>query len=133
MTSMHRRGSPYHPLSWFRRAEDAVFALWVAVEYRLRLAPRGTKIVPSDFDRRMIRLFLVVVPLLVGSLGIGDRQFRTRLLLLMFAVVVLAVAVIFLLDARSAEYTGRGRPPAPQAPRKAAPPPSAPHRTRRKP
>lgn len=133
MTSLPRRGSPYNPLTWFRRVEDTVFALAAEVEYRLKLAPRGTKIVPSDFDRRMIRMFLVVMPMLVGSLLIDDRQFRTRLLTLAFAAVLFAVALIFVLDARSSNYTGRGRPLPPPTPRKAPPKPSQPHWTQRKP
>lgn len=90
-----------NPLTWFRRIEDGLFALAAEAEYRLRLAPRGAKIVPSDFDRRMIRLFLV--------------------------------ALIFVLDARSPQYTGRGRPLPPPKPRKPVPPPSQPHWTRRRP
>lgn len=122
-----------NPLTWARRVEDRLFALAAEAEYRLKLAPRGTKIVPSDFDRRMIRMFLVVMPLLVGSLFIDDRQFRTRLLLLAFAVVLFTVGLIFVLDARSTNYTGRGRPLPPPKPRKPAPPPSQTHWTRRRP
>ena len=122
-----------NPLVWFRRLEDGLFALAAEAEYRLKLAPRGTKIVPSDFDRRMIRLFLVAMPLLVGSLFIDDRQFRTRLLALGFAVALLAVALIFVLDARSSNYTGRGRPLPPPKPRKAPPSSTQPHWTRRRP
>jgi hypothetical protein len=125
--------SSLNPLTWFRRVEDRLFALAAEVEYRLKLAPRGVKIVPSDFDRRMIRMFLVVMPMLVGSLFIDDRQFRTRLLVLAFGVVLFAVALIFLLDARSANYTGRGRPLPPPKPRTPPPPPSQPHWTRRRP
>lgn len=128
-----RRASPLNPLTWFRRIEDGVFSLAAEVEYRLKLAPRGTKIVPSDFDRRMIRMCLVVLPMLVGSLFIDDRQFRTRLLVLAFALVLFVVALIFLLDARSANYTGRGRPLPPPKPRTAPPKPSQPHWTQRKP
>ena len=125
-----------NPLTWFRRVENAIFAVAAEVEYRLKLAPRGTKIVPSDFDRRMIRMFLVVMPLLIGSLFLDDRALRIRLLLLAFAVVLFTVALIFLLDARSSNYTGRGRPPV--APKRLAKtPPSASrtpttHWTRRK-
>lgn len=123
-----------NPLTWFRRIEDGIFSVAAEVEYRLKLAPRGTKIVPSDFDRRMIRMFLVVMPMLVGSLFIDDRQFRTRLLVLAFAVVLLTVGLIFVLDARSSQYTGRGRPLPPPKPKKPAPPPSQqPHWSKRKP
>jgi hypothetical protein len=131
MTRSGRRS--LNPLTWFRRVEDRLFSLAAEVEYRLKLAPRGVKIVPSDFDRRMIRMFLVVMPMLVGSLFIDDRQFRTRLLVLAFGVVLFAVALIFMLDARSTNYTGRGRPPAPPKPRKPVPPPSQTHWTRRRP
>lgn len=128
-----RRSLTLNPLTWFRRIEDAIFAAAAEVEYRLKLAPRGTKIVPSDFDRRMIRMFLVVMPLLVGSLFLDDRQLRTRLLLLAFAVVLFTVGLIFVLDARSSNYTGRGRPPvAPKRPAKPSPPAPTTHWTRRK-
>lgn len=132
MTQRRTRWS-LNPLTWFRRVEDGLFALAAEAEYRLKLAPRGTKIVPSDFDRRMIRMFLLVMPLLLGSLVIDDRQFRTRLLVLAFAVVLFTVALIFFLDARSTQYTGRGRPLPPPKPRKPTPPPSQPHWTRRRP
>jgi hypothetical protein len=131
MTRSGRRS--LNPLTWFRRVEDRLFSLAAEVEYRLKLAPRGVKIVPSDFDRRMIRMFLVVMPMLVGSLFIDDRQFRTRLLVLAFGVVLFAVALIFMLDARSTNYTGRGRPLPPPKPRKPVPPPSQTHWTRRRP
>ncbi|MFN8716011.1 MAG: hypothetical protein ACK50C_03390, partial [Gemmatimonadaceae bacterium] len=125
-----------NPLTWFRRVENAIFAVAAEVEYRLKLAPRGTKIVPSDFDRRMIRMFLVVMPLLIGSLFLDDRALRIRLLLLAFAVVLFTVGLIFVLDARSANYTGRGRPPVARN-RPAKPPAPSPrtpttHWTRRK-
>jgi hypothetical protein len=100
-----------NPLTWFRRAENAIFAVAAEVEYRLKLAPRGTRIVPRDFDRRMVRMFLVVMPLLLGSLFLDDRQLRTRLLLLAFLLVLVCVALIFTLDARSPTPTGQGRPP----------------------
>lgn len=132
MTSRPVRRS-LNPLVWFRRLEDGFFALAAEAEYRLKLAPRGTKIVPSDFDRRMIRLFLVAMPLLVGSLYIDDRQFRTRLLVLGFAVALIAVALIFVLDARSTNYTGRGRPLPPPKPRQAPPSSTQTHWTRRRP
>jgi hypothetical protein len=122
-----------NPLRWFRQIEDGLFRLAAEAEYRLKLVPRGTRIMPSDFDRRMIRMFLVVMPMLVGSLFIDDRQFRTRLLVLAFAVVLFTVVLIFLLDARSSNYTGRGRPLPPPKPRKPVPPPTQPHWTRRRP
>lgn len=132
MTARQRSSATYNPLTWWRRAEDRVFAVAAEIEYRLKLAPRGTKIVPSDFDRRMVRLCMVVLPMLIASLFLDDRQFRTRLLVLAFAVVLFAVALIFVLDARSDRPTGQGRP-LPQPRRKApAPPPNPTHWTRRK-
>ncbi|GAB1341541.1 hypothetical protein [Gemmatimonas sp.] len=134
MTSVPRRSS-LNPLVWFRHIEDRLFAVAAEAEYRLKLVPRGTRIVPSEFDRRMIRLFLVVMPMLIGSLFIDDRQFRTRLLVLAFAVVLFVVALIFLLDARSVNYTGRGRPLPPPKPGKRSKPAAPPttHWTRRRP
>lgn len=122
-----------NPLIWFRRFEDGIFGLAAEAEYRLGLAPRSVKIVHSDFDRRMIRLFLIATPLLIGSLFIDDRQFRTRLMALAIAVAVSTVTLMVMLDARSSKDTGRGRPLQPPKPRKPAPPATQPHWTKRRP
>jgi hypothetical protein len=96
-------------LAPLRRIEDAIFRVAAEAEYRLRIVPRGTRIVPSTFDRRIVRLFLLVLPLLVASLFIQDRTFRIRLLLLAFVAVVLLVGGIFLADARAGMRTPRKR------------------------
>ncbi len=120
-----------NPLTWLRRIEDGIFGLAAEAEYRLGLAPRTVKIVHSDFDRRMMRLFLVAMPMLIGSLFIDDRQFRTRLMVSAIAVAVSTVTVMVMLNARSPKDSGRGRPLRPQTPRQPDPPATQAQRTRR--
>lgn len=94
---------------------------------------RGTKIDPSDFDRRMLRLFLAVMPWRSGSLCLDDRPFHLRLERPAFAVLRLTVGLAFVRDVRVRQYMGRGRSLPPPTRRKPAPPPSQPHWIRRRP
>lgn len=116
-----------NPIVWFARLENAIWALFAEVEYRLKIVPRGTLMKPSKFDQRLLRTLLTVLPLLVGSLFIPPPT-RTRVLLLGFLIVVLVVCLIFFLDAREGMYappTPRPRvaslPPRPSASRPLAP------------
>lgn len=94
---------------------------------------RGTKIDPSDFDRRMLRMFLAVMPWRSGSLCLDDRPFRPRLERPAFAVLRLTVGLAIVRDVRVRQYMGRGRSLPPPTLRKPAPPPSQPHWIRRRP
>ncbi len=99
------------PVRWFRAAEDGLFRIASEVEYRLKITPRTTKIVPNSFDRRIVRLFLIVMPLLVASLFWDNRSQRLKALLIILLVAAVALAWIFVADA----FPGK---------RRTAPPPS---------
>jgi len=98
------------PVRWFRALEDGVFRLASEAEYRLKIIPRGTKIVPSTFDRRIVRLLLVIVPVLVSTLFI-DRSMRLRVLFAILMLAGLALAFIFVADAFPAKKPGPPPPP----------------------
>ncbi|MBY0489212.1 MAG: hypothetical protein K2R93_05180 [Gemmatimonadaceae bacterium] len=106
-----------NPVYWFMRLERAIWALFAEVEYRLKIVPRGTPLAPRPFDRRLLRTVLIVLPTLVASLFI-QPPLRTRLLLLLFVLVILVVGVIFLIDARE----GMTAPPSPGVRGNARPP-----------
>jgi hypothetical protein len=106
-----------NPVVWFVRLEQAIWALFTEVEYRLKIVPRGTPLKPSRLGRRLLRTQLAVLPLLLGSLFIPPPT-RTRLLLLGILVVVLVVCLIFMLDARE----GMHAPPPPPSRTAALPP-----------
>jgi hypothetical protein len=112
------------PVRWFRAAEDGLFRLAAEAEYRLKITPRGTKIVPNTFDRRMVRLFLVVMPMLVVSLFWGNRAQRLQGLFIILVLAAVALAWIFVADA----FPGKKGPgprsgrPLPKAPPSKAPP-----------
>jgi len=98
---------------WFRAAEDGVFRLASEVEYRLKITPRATKLVPTTFDRRMVRLLLIIVPMLISTLFIGDRSLRGRVLFGILVLAALALAFIFVADAFPAKKSS----PPPPSPR----------------
>ncbi len=107
----------FPPVRWFRAAEDALFRVASEAEYRLKIMPRGTKLVPSTFDRRIVRLLLIIVPVLIATLFIG-RSLRLRVLFGILVLAALALAFIFVADAFPAK---KSSPP----PRPPARPPSA--------
>lgn len=106
----------FPPVRWFRAAEAAVFRLASEVEYRLKIVPRGTKFAPSTFDRRMVRLFLIVLPVLVSTLFVDGRPMRARVLFGILIVAGLALAVIFVADAFPTKRSSLSRPPGPRPP-----------------
>ncbi len=89
----------FPPVRWFRALEDGVFRLASEAEYRLKITPRNTKIVPNTFDRRMVRLFLIVVPVLIATLFVDGRPMRARVLFVILVLAALALAFIFVADA----------------------------------
>lgn len=95
-----------NPFYWLGRLERAIWALFAEIEYRLKIVPRGTPLSPRPFDRQLLRTVLIVLPTLVASLFI-EPPLRTRLLLLLFVLVLLVVGAIFLADARA----GMAAPP----------------------
>ena len=125
------------PVRWFRVLENGMFRLASEAEYRLRITPRTTKIVPNTFDRRMVRLFLIVVPVLIDTFGVDARPMRARVLFVILVLAALALAFIFVADAFP---TKRPPPPRPLMPRplsrptasRTSPPPPPPPPARRK-
>ncbi len=99
------------PVRWFRAVEDGVFRLASEAEYRLKLTPRGTKIVPNVFDRRIVRLFLIVVMGLISTLFVDGRPMRARVLFGMLVLAGLALAFIFVADAFPAKKSSPPQPP----------------------
>lgn len=103
----------FPPVRWFRALEDRVFRLASEAEYRLKITPRTTKIVPNTFDRRMVRLFLIVMPVLVSTIAVDGRPMRARVLFVILVLAALALAFIFVADA----FPGRRSAPPPPPPR----------------
>lgn len=102
----------FPPLRWLQRLENRLFAAASELEYRMKITPRATRLVPTTFDRRMVRLFIVVMPLLVASLFVQPRALRAKLLFGGLVLVVLAVLLLLLLDA----FPSRKRNAAPGKP-----------------
>lgn len=117
----------FPPVRWFRALEDGVFKLASEAEYRLKITPRNTKIVPNTFDRRIVRLFLIVVPVLISTIWVDGRPMRARVLFGILVLAALALAFIFVADAFPGGRGTTSRPPAPKppVPRKPAPRPPA--------
>jgi hypothetical protein len=113
----------FPPVRWFRALEEGVFRLASEAEYRLRITPRTTKIVPNTFDRRMVRLFLIVMPVLVSTILVDGRPMRARVLFVILVLAALALAFIFVSDAFPGRRGMTSRPPAPTSP--ASKPPAA--------
>lgn len=105
----------FPPVRWFRRLEDGVFRLASEAEYRLKLTPRGTNIVPNTFDRRIVRLFLIVVPVLISTIFVSGRPMRARVLFAILVVTGLALAFVFVADAFPPRKPP-SRPPSPRPP-----------------
>lgn len=118
----------FPPVRWFRAVEDGLFRLAAEAEYRFKITPRGTKIVPNTFDRRMVRLFLVVMPMLVVSLFWGTRAQRLQGLFIILVLAAVALAWIFVADAFPGKkgHGPRSGRPLPKAPMPKAPMPKAP-------
>ena len=80
-------------------AEDRVFSLAAEAEYRLKLAPRNTRIVATAFDRRVLRTIAVALPLLLGTFVIGSRRVRMQVLFCLIVLMCVAFAAYMLADA----------------------------------
>ena len=100
------------PVRWFRALENGMFRVASEAEYRLKITPRTTKIVPNTFDRRMVRLFLIVVPVLIATFGVDARPVRARVLFVILVLAALALACIFVADA----FPTKRPPPPPRPP-----------------
>jgi len=82
-----------------RAAEDRVFSLAAEAEYRLKLAPRKTRILPTAFDRRVLRTIVVALPLLLATFAIGPRRMRMQVLFGLIVAMCVAFALYMLADA----------------------------------
>ena len=111
----------FPPVRWFRALEDGVFRLASEAEYRLAITPRATKLVPNTFDRRIVRLFLIVVPVLISTIFVDGRPMRARVLFAILVLAALALAFIFVADAFP---TRRSLPPRPPTSRPSTPAPA---------
>ena len=102
------------PVRWFLAIEDGVFRLAGEAEYRLGITPRTTKIVPGPFDRLVMRVVLLFVPVLIGTLVITTGATRTRALLAIIGVAVLLFTAMWVIEGPRAERDTTRRPPTPR-------------------
>jgi hypothetical protein len=102
------------PVRWFLAIEDGVFRLAGEAEYRLGITPRTTKIVPGPFDRLVMRVVLLFVPVLVGTFVITTGATRTRALLAIIGVAVLLFTAMFVIEGVRADRGPTRRPPRPR-------------------
>lgn len=102
------------PVRWFLAIEDGVFRLAGEAEYRLGITPRTTKIVPGPFDRLVMRVVLLFVPVLLGTLVITTGATRTRALLAIIGLAVLLFTAMWVIEGVRAERGTTRRPPTPR-------------------
>ena len=102
------------PVRWFLAIEDGVFRLAGEAEYRLGITPRTTKIVPGPFDRLVMRVVLLFVPVLVGTFVITTGATRTRALLAIIGLAVLLFTAMWVIEGVRADSGTTRRPPTPR-------------------
>jgi hypothetical protein len=102
------------PVRWFLAVEDGVFRLAGEAEYRLGITPRTTKIVPGPFDRLVMRVVLLFVPVLIGTFVITTGATRTRTLLAIIGVAVLLFTTMWVIEGLRADRGTTRRPPTPR-------------------
>ena len=113
------------PVRWFLAIEDGVFRLAGEAEYRLGITPRTTKIVPGPFDRLVMRVVLLFVPVLIATFVITTGATRTRALLAIIGVAVLLFTAMLVIEGVRADRATTRRPPTPRSnPRPSARPPA---------
>jgi hypothetical protein len=113
------------PVRWFLTIEDGVFRLAGEAEYRLGITPRTTKIVPGPFDRLVMRVVLLFVPVLIGTFVITTGATRTRALLAIIGVAVLLFTAMLVIEGvRGDRGTTRRPPPLRPPPRPSTRPPA---------
>jgi hypothetical protein len=104
------------PVRWFLAIEDGVFRLAGEAEYRLGITPRTTKIVPGPFDRLVMRVVLLFVPVLIGTFVITTGATRTRAILALIGVAVLLFTALLVIEGVRADRGTTRRPPPPRPP-----------------
>lgn len=102
------------PVRWFLAIEDGVFRVVGEAEYRLGITPRTTKIVPGPFDRLVMRVVLLFVPVLLGTFVITTGATRTRALLAIIGLAVLLFTAMWVIEGVRGERSTTRRPPTPR-------------------
>lgn len=93
-----KRRAPGLGARW-ARFEERVFALVFRAEAKLLRHPPGTRIIPSAFDRQVVRLCLGVCVAVIAVLVFLRGPARQTAYLVMLAVVVIAVLAMLARDA----------------------------------
>jgi hypothetical protein len=102
------------PVRWFLAIEDGVFRVAGEAEYRLGITPRTTKIVPGPFDRRVMRVVLLFVPVLLGTFVLTTGATRTRAFLAIIGVAVLLFTAMLVIEGVRGDRGTTRRPPSPR-------------------
>lgn len=102
------------PVRWFLAIEDGAFRVAGEAEHRLGITPRTTKIVPGPFDRLVMRVVLLFVPVLIGTFVITTGATRTRALLAIICVAVLLFTAMLVIEGVRADRGTTRRPPNPR-------------------
>ena len=79
--------------------ENTSFQRFLRAERRIRSLPTNVHLQPSEFDRRIFRLFCGTVAALLAVLAIPSRPWRIRTLLALIVVLFVVGATFALLDA----------------------------------
>jgi hypothetical protein len=116
------------PVRWFLALEDGVFRVAGEAEYRLGITPRTTSIVPGPFDRLVMRVVLLFVPVLIGTFVLTTGATRTRALLAIIGVAVLLFTAMLVIEGVRADRGTTRRPPSPRPSIKRPQPPRPPAR-----
>jgi hypothetical protein len=99
--------------------EDRLCAWIGRLEHKLMRYPPGTRIVPSTFDRQMVRLMAGTCATVALVMLIPRGPLRRTLLLALLLLTVFGILGALALDAR------RPKPPGPPTPRPPTPKPPA--------
>jgi hypothetical protein len=95
------------------RIEDWLCGLIGRAEHKLMRYPAGTRIVPSAFDRRMVRLLALVVSAVTILMLLPRGPLRRTALLALLGAVVVGVFALLVIDARTPPPPGSSPPPLP--------------------
>jgi hypothetical protein len=104
-----------------RRGEDYLFDLAAKAEYKLKITPRGTKLVPTRLHRWILRALLSGALSLVLVMAFTTGATRTRTILVIALGALLSALGLLWWDARMPV----GKPPT-KPPAKPVPPPRRP-------
>ena len=113
-TTIRARLTRIPPVRWFLAIEDGVFRVAGEAEHRLGITPRTTKIVPGPFDRLVMRVVLLFVPVLIGTFVTTTGATRTRALLAIVAVAVVLFTALLVIEGVRGDRGTTRRPPSPR-------------------